>query len=327
MDTINPKMNGQVQTEWRDLVAAYLFLGGVGAGAYVIAAICSIRGDIWLNVANVGLCLSFPLVLIGTLFLMADLGSPLQGFRAIARPGSSWISRGSLIIGAFVGVSFIHLIGQIGPLNFIQDGSLLQKLISTIGLILALGTMFYTGALLGASKGMPFWRVGSLPPLFIVSALMTGLFAVIIAMILARTTIEIQPSVFKLMTLSAAVLVLLEGLLIFSFLHSAYKLPDSRDSVLRILQNPVFIVGDVILGLVLPFVIMLGVTIQSAGINPGIMAGCIVASLCGLMGGYLLRHMILAQGMLTTLNAGGFEFRRVAYPKPPPAGIGLLPPS
>ena len=41
---MNPKANGQLQTEWGWLVAIYLFLGGVGAGAYVIAAINGFMG-------------------------------------------------------------------------------------------------------------------------------------------------------------------------------------------------------------------------------------------------------------------------------------------
>ncbi len=36
---MDPKVNGQLQHEWGWLIAIYLFLGGVGSGAYTIAAI------------------------------------------------------------------------------------------------------------------------------------------------------------------------------------------------------------------------------------------------------------------------------------------------
>ena len=42
---MDPKHNGQIQTEWGWLIAIYLFLGGVGAGAYTIAAINSFLGE------------------------------------------------------------------------------------------------------------------------------------------------------------------------------------------------------------------------------------------------------------------------------------------
>ena len=47
----------------------------------------------------------------------------------------------------------------------------------------------------------------------------------------------------------------------------------------------------------------------------------------GLMGGLILRQSVLACGALPTLNMGGFEFRRIARPKDPKPGIGLMPPT
>ena len=47
----------------------------------------------------------------------------------------------------------------------------------------------------------------------------------------------------------------------------------------------------------------------------------------GLFGGLVLRQAVLVCGALPTLNMAGFEFRRIARPKEPKPGIGLLPPS
>ena len=38
------KLEGQVQVEWRWLIAAYLFLAGVGGGAYLAGVIADLRG-------------------------------------------------------------------------------------------------------------------------------------------------------------------------------------------------------------------------------------------------------------------------------------------
>ena len=35
---MNPKVDGQLQSEWGWWIAVYLFLGGIGGGAYTIAA-------------------------------------------------------------------------------------------------------------------------------------------------------------------------------------------------------------------------------------------------------------------------------------------------
>jgi hypothetical protein len=51
-----------------------------------------------------------------------------------------------------------------------------------------------------------------------------------------------------------------------------------------------------------------------------------LGAVLGLIGGLILRWGVLRFGALPTLNVAGFEFRRVAKPKEPKAGIGLLPP-
>jgi len=57
---MDPKVNGQVQEEWVWLVAMYLFLGGVGSGAYVIAAVNGLFGDGLGLSTSIGLWISFP---------------------------------------------------------------------------------------------------------------------------------------------------------------------------------------------------------------------------------------------------------------------------
>ena len=92
---MDPKVNGQLQSDWGWLIAVYLFLGGVGGGAYTIAAINSFMGAELGFSTTVGLWIGFPSLLIGTLFLIADLGSPAKAVLAGMKPGTSWISRGT----------------------------------------------------------------------------------------------------------------------------------------------------------------------------------------------------------------------------------------
>ena len=53
----------------------------------------------------------------------------------------------------------------------------------------------------------------------------------------------------------------------------------------------------------------------------------VVAALMGLLGGLLLRYVILAAGNMPTYLAAGFEFRPVRRPKDPMPPMGKLPPS
>ena len=90
------------------MFAVYLFLGGVGAGAYTIAAVNFFLGKSAELSTALGLSIGCPALLVGSLFLLADLGSPRNAVLAGMRPGSSWIARGFWIISAFMVVAFAH---------------------------------------------------------------------------------------------------------------------------------------------------------------------------------------------------------------------------
>ena len=105
---MDPKAEGQLQRTWGWLVAVYLFLGGVGAGAYTIAALNGFLGKEMELSTRIGLWIGFPALLIGSICLIADLGSPRHAFLAGMKPGSSWIARGTWIISIFMVLSLVH---------------------------------------------------------------------------------------------------------------------------------------------------------------------------------------------------------------------------
>jgi formate-dependent nitrite reductase membrane component NrfD len=319
---MDPKVNGQLQHDWAWLIAAYLFLGGVGAGAYTIGALNSFMGDGLDFSTTVGLWIGFPALVLGTIFLIADLGSPTRAVLAARKPGTSWIARGTLIISAFMIISFLHLVLH----QFADVSQTLLNALSVAGIVFAVGTMAYTGILLGASKGIPFWRTGVVPVVFVISAVVTGHFTIILGVVLfGDSAIALEP--MRTMAVEAVVLVVLELLAILFFLQGAFRQPDSRESAERILRKRLFTVGYFVLGLAAPLLLML-LTYRSlqGGGDGGGSAVIVIAAVLGLVGGLILRYAILVCGALPTLNIAGFEFRRIHRPKEPKPGIGFLPP-
>ncbi len=319
---MDPKVNGQLQQEWSWQIAIYLFLGGVGGGAYTIGAINSFLGEHLGLATTIGLWIAFPALLIGTIFLITDLGSPSRALLAGKKPGTSWIARGTWIISIFMVLSFVHLVldrftsvGQAG------GNGLLLDVIAGAGIVFAVGTMAYTGILLGASKGIPFWRTGVVPVVFVISALVTGHFALMLGMILAGGADAAAG--MQTMALEAVGMVVLEVLAIFFFLQAAYKVPDSRESAERLLRKRMFVVGYFILGLAAPLVLMV-IVHNAGGGGSGLVA---LGAVLGLIGGLILRQAVLICGALPTMNVAGFKFRRIHRPKEPKPGIGLMPPS
>ena len=87
---MSSKLHGLVQTEWRWLIAIYLFLAGAGGGAHITAVFADFMG--WEKVANIGVCLGWPLVLIGCMCLLGDLGNVVNAWRVARKPNTSWIA-------------------------------------------------------------------------------------------------------------------------------------------------------------------------------------------------------------------------------------------
>ena len=319
---MDPKVNGQLQHHWTWLIAAYLFLGGVAGGAYTIGAINNFLGSELELSTTIALWISFPAIVIGSLLLIVDLGSPSRAFLAGMKPGTSWISRGTWIIFIFIVVSFIHLIlDRFTGVGASQSGGQSLKILSLAGIVFAVGTMAYTGILLGASKGIPFWRSGVVPVLFIISAIVTGHFAIMLGLTLFKSA-SVPPALLQTMALEAVGLVALEVLAILFFLQAAFRQPDPRESAERILRNRLFVVGYFILGLAVPMILMLIVYNTGTGVKGLLPFGAAL----GLLGGLILRQSVLICGALPTLNIAGFQFRRIHRPKIPKPGIGLLPP-
>lgn len=319
---MDPKVNGQLQREWGWLVAIYLFLGGVGGGAYTIAAVNGFLGAGAELSTRVGLWIGFPALLIGSLFLLVDLGKPTHAVLAGMKPRTSWIARGFWIITVFMVLAFAHLVLQV----YTDVGRTVTNAIAVVGLVFAVLTMAYTGILLGASKGIPFWRTGVVPVVFVVSAVVTGHFTIMLGVTLFGSAAGAGTSL-RTMALEAAALVILEILAIAFFLQAAFKVPDSRESAERILRRRSFVVGYFALGLAVPLVVMYVVYRSAAETGAGISLPLVaVGAVLGLVGGLILRQSVLACGALPTLNIAGFQFRRIARPKDPKPGMGMVPP-
>ncbi len=310
------KMEGQVQVEWRWLIAAYLFLAGVGGGAFLAGVIADFAGGPdWKIVSQIGVFLGVPCVLIGTFFLLADLGKPINAWRVWMKPGTSWIARGTISIVLFMIFAAIQTAFWIWPFPGAIENA--RGAVAVLGALFGFLTVIYTGLLLGYSQPIALWRTALLPVLFFVSAVSTG----IMAIVLIGHYFEVQAAQIALLASIDAVILVLELFVVIVFLYNGYRMVESRFSVKRMLSGPVataFWLGVIACGLVIPFFLEL---FGGEGVASGI------AAILGLFGGLCLRYTVLAAGALDPITAAGFDFARVHRPKEPMPAMGKLPPS
>ncbi|HVJ48111.1 NrfD/PsrC family molybdoenzyme membrane anchor subunit [Desulfitobacterium sp.] len=161
-----------MELHWGWFIVIYLFLGGLGAGAYLTSFAA---GKGWLGnspaLQRVGYYISAPVVAFGTLLLVFDLGQGLKkpwlliGLLANPRSVMTW---GVYILACFISVGLVVAYFSLRKRE-------VPKGLLYFGAILALATGTYTGLLLAVTKAVPIWNTYLMPVLFVVSALSTGL--------------------------------------------------------------------------------------------------------------------------------------------------------
>ncbi|MBN2560450.1 MAG: polysulfide reductase NrfD [Phycisphaerae bacterium] len=300
--------NLKAQSKWSWLVAAYLFLAGLGGGAYVTGVVADYLGDEWAGISKIGVCLGFPCVLAGCAFLIADLGSPANFWRAAMRPNTSWIARGTLIITVFMILGAIHVAFWLWPYDRLAgaEGAGVRHFVGALGVVFAFGTMIYTGILLAASRPIAFWSTALLPLLFLVSALSTGIMAVVLLASLAGSTFA--GPIHSLARIDI-LLIILEMFVLAFYLQGTHRVPESRASAQLVLTGsvaPLFWWGVATCGLTVPLVLDLLGSHATAG-GGWAWTFAFLASISGIVGGLILRQVVLAGGIHAPLRAGRFE--------------------
>jgi formate-dependent nitrite reductase membrane component NrfD len=294
------------QTKWRWIIAIYLFFAGLGGGAYVVGVVADfLKWD--PIIAKVGIFMGFPCVFVGSMFLIADLGTPKNFWRAFMRPGTSWIARGTIIISLFMVINAFHIGFWIWPFagtGILENAEGLRQVIGIAGSIFALGTMIYTGILLGAARPIAFWSTAILPLLFLVSALSTGIMAVIlVSSILGARSGLVFLEKFDIL------LIVLEMFVLGFYLQATHRVPESRSSAKIVLTGsvaPLFWIGVALIGLLIPLLLeILGVFVITSG---GVKIAVLIGTVCGIFGGFILRQVVLAGGVHAALKAGRFEY-------------------
>lgn len=291
------------QTVWRWKIASYLFLAGMGAGSYLSGVYANWLGNVFPG--KVGIVLGVVLVAVSTIFLISDLGVPGQFYLAFSKPGKSWISRGTWILTGFIIIGLIQIGLSVWPFQVLGTTGPAATTLFTLGILFALATSLYTGLLIGVLPGRPFWYSPIIPVIFLVSAISTGIGAFIL--LIAILSLLGQPfSIAQLFPLLESlaridiILIIAEALTISLHLIIASK--KAGDSVKALISGRLagfFWGGLVGVGLFLPLVLDIVSTLAIS--ESAKLAVSMLASVCLLVGGLLLRWLVLSAGIRTTI--------------------------
>ena len=291
---------------WGILIALVLFLGGLGAGAYIVGASIDLLGKrAWRKLSIAGALMSWPMIGGALVFLIIDLGRPeintpthlMNVFNNL----SSMMTIGATLLMLFLVVSLLTTVLWV----FRWRESLLRSIVEVIGIGLGFGVAMYTGLLLALARGVAFWTSPFLPWLFLTSALCTGLALVGLAETwLGRTLFSVfsTGSEDALVDLSKTLQIgiLVELLVLALYIASVWNTKGASTVLMGTLAP--FFWAAVVGGLLVPFAIeRYGErTLEQTGLKtiatPGVLA--MISFVLDLLGGVLLRYAILIAGQI-----------------------------
>lgn len=234
---------------WGAIIAWYLFLAGLGGGAFVTSAFLGWRHPEAVNMRKIGHLIAPIVVIVGLVLLMFDaeggLHNPLR-FALLLTNFGSVMTWGVVFLGAFTVISIVVVI-----LDFLKKS--VPVWLDIAGVVFAVCVAVYTGALLGVCKTFPLWNNALLPILFLVSAVSAGAAAVLLISIFRHADEFNRVGVLKKFHFC---LPIIEMVLIASLLFiTSFNSSAGWNSVMNLLVGayaPAFWIGLVAVGLVLP---------------------------------------------------------------------------
>jgi Fe-S-cluster-containing dehydrogenase component/formate-dependent nitrite reductase membrane component NrfD len=149
--------------DWR--VSLYTWTKGISSGAYLVAVLLALLGQLDWSGAIVRR--DAPLVALALLaltgaILVADLEHPARAHYLLLRPQwRSWLVRGAVVLAGFGAALALHLAGA-------------ARVTAPFGVPLGVLTAVYTGFLFRQARGRDLWQSPLLAPHLLVQAIVAG---------------------------------------------------------------------------------------------------------------------------------------------------------
>jgi len=315
---------------WGLVNIIYIFLGGLGVGAFFISALFILSGKVdktHFTAARYGAFIAPLAAIAGALILPTELGHPFRAWRVFLNLVHGWQSPmfyGSWLLLLFIAASFFY------ALTFLPKGAApddarrkTRRTLAYIGLAVGFALGLYYGVLHAAMPARPFWNTPLLPFLFLFSAYASGIAGVILLRGLlhkksenAEAESQYQNSGYQLL---AWILALSVGqlVLLFTFIIFGIRFADvsMRQAVYLVMPGGVlatdFWAWVVLVGLIVPAAIALfymAPRLFSKRASAAPRAAEIILPVTLLFGSYMLRYVVVVAGQLTGQAGLNFPF-------------------
>jgi len=295
---------------WGSPIWLYLWLAGMAGGAFFATFLIDrLMGGTQKALLRLATYVGVPFAIIGVILLIVDLGVPIRFWHLLAEfDAGSAMSLGTWILLVWVtaGVIMIILwnIDRFIPSSIERARpaiALITGALSWVAFIFGALLITYTGVLL-ASSNQPLWSATALvPPLFVASAVSTGLAVVIITALAGRSQAISRTTLARLSEADAIVIIIEMVILIGFAIWLGVSAMGGATEGLKLLTvgtlAPAFWVGVVLLALLIP----LGLELSNWGkeiTGRTVWLALAVPSVCVLLGGLILRAVVVVGGQM-----------------------------
>jgi len=281
-------------------IATYFYLTGLSAGSFIISTLAYGFGMIKFKpLGKIGVVMATCLLMIAPMILLIDLEQPLRFWHLIFYLRiTSPITWGTFLLSLY-------------PMNcmvygyFMFRGDLRRtKIFGLIGIPLALLVHGYTGFILALGKARVLWNTAIMPPIFLVSAMVSGLAMMILVVIIKDFIIQrgkepnrdLIYALGKFLVASIALDLILIGIDLSVLLTST---TEAYHAALMLLSGPfsfLFLGIELVAGAVIPLLLFL------SPFTKRWIPAYVVASVLVMVGIFAMRCIMVIGGLTLPLS-------------------------
>ncbi len=284
------------QQPWGLIIAMYVFFVVSSTGLCIMSSIGHVFGVKEFEIIGKRAILG-AIITISTGFIVIalEIGHPVTMiiYNVLTPNFTSAIWWMGTLYGAYLGFIIFEFI------FLLQDNHKWSKFFGLGGLLVGIAAHSNLGAVFGFLVARPISNGVFFPIYFILSAMITGSYLLFL-MYGFRYKMNFPKEVKLMLTKLAKILGLLLAILIFfevwRMLTAIYgNMPGRANVALHVLSSPNFLIGEVILGMLIPFIVILA----SKGNN---IKGMVWASALGMVGIFFMRYDLVHDTQLMPLQ-------------------------
>ncbi len=282
------------------LIALYFYLTGLSAGSFILSTLAYGFGvEKYKPLGKIGVILATLLLVVAPVTLLVDLEQPLRFWHLILYLRiTSPITWGTFLLTLY-------------PINcmiygyYMFKGSLKKtRIFGLIGIPLALLVHGYTGFILALGKARVLWNTAIMPPIFLVSAMVSGIALMILVIIIKDYVIQrkkgVNPAlIYDLGKLLVACIVLDLSLIATDLLVLLTSHTEAYKAALMLLRGDfshLFLGVEVLLGGIIPLILFLSPYTKRS------IPSIAIASVLVMIGIFAMRYIMVVGGLSIPLS-------------------------